>query len=321
MLCEFAHAFPGQLATLLDRDLHLKRNFREETATDLLMMGLVGLNSLDIKVFFPEEPPTGGDMEWIYAAPHEVGGGVYLRLIIQAKRAKYAKLKSGGYWYYDHLDHGSPPGQQAQTLVDYAASSPDGHATLPLYFFYHPASAIAPPAPRRPDVQGVNVVFADKVAPKVKGGCSKADKRLGEWRDHFFSLSDLLCWPYASEPAAPSAPHRPTGSQFLVGGDFVEAGLATPFWHPDLVADRLNDLIGDAGLDAATAAPRFVEPATMSDDIRRVVDGDLTKKERRAQRRTRVVLSTRLTRMSEGYEQNREALRGRRFSKGRDGQG
>lgn len=82
MLCEFAHAFPDRLATLLERDRHLKRNFREETATDYLMMGILGLSSGDISVDFPDESATGGDMEWIYAAPHDVGGGTYLRLII-----------------------------------------------------------------------------------------------------------------------------------------------------------------------------------------------------------------------------------------------
>jgi hypothetical protein len=46
MLCEFAHRFPRYLANLLERDRFLTRNFREETATDLLMMGLVALHSL-----------------------------------------------------------------------------------------------------------------------------------------------------------------------------------------------------------------------------------------------------------------------------------
>src|SRR4051794_19589724 len=108
MLCEFAHAFPGRLAEILDRDKSLKRNFREETATDLLMAGMVGLQEFGVTVEFPEESVTGADMDWIYAAPHDIGGGTYLRLMIQAKRAKLASLKNGKYWYYEHLDYGAP---------------------------------------------------------------------------------------------------------------------------------------------------------------------------------------------------------------------
>lgn len=93
MLCEFANYFPRNLAQLLDRDRHLTRNFREETATDLLMMGLISFQPLGIRVDFPDEKATGADMDWIFAAPHEVGGGVYLRLMIQAKRCKEQKLK------------------------------------------------------------------------------------------------------------------------------------------------------------------------------------------------------------------------------------
>ena len=71
MLCELAHSFPSRIAELLERDRHLKRNFREETVTDLLMASLVGMEPLGISVDFPDEPVTGGDMEWVYAAPLE----------------------------------------------------------------------------------------------------------------------------------------------------------------------------------------------------------------------------------------------------------
>lgn len=143
MLCEFANRFPKDLAILLERDRHLTRNFREETATDPLMMGLTPLRPRGVHVDFADETVTGADMDWIYAAPHEVGGGSYLRLMIQAKRAKLQTLKSGStYWFYDQLDHGTPKGSQAQALVTHAAGKPDGMDTLPLYMFYHPQSAL-----------------------------------------------------------------------------------------------------------------------------------------------------------------------------------
>jgi hypothetical protein len=310
VLCEFAHAFPGRLADLLERDRHLKRNFREETATDLLMMGLLGLSSDDITVDFPDEGATGGDMEWIYAAPQDVAGGTFLRLIIQSKRSKYAALKSGGYWFYDHLDHGIPAGSQAQTLVSYAASSPEGQATLPLYFFYHPRSAITSPVAGRPNIEGLNVVLADKVAPIVNGGCAKSKKRLGEWRNHFFSLSDLLCWPL-SDPTPTAGPPPPGATEFLVDGAFIGAVAAAPAWHPDFVADRLNAILDDSRGEAAPS--RRVEPAPgVPDEIRRAIAGETTQKDRSKLKRPRVILTTPVTREDPSYQANREALRSRR---------
>ena len=61
----------------------------------MLMASLIGLQSLGITVDFPDEVTTGGDMEWVFAAPLEVKGGRYLKLILQAKRAQLAKLKKG----------------------------------------------------------------------------------------------------------------------------------------------------------------------------------------------------------------------------------
>src|ERR1700734_3542592 len=103
MLCELAHQFPLHIAALLERDRSLTRNFREETVTDLLMASLVGLEAFGVRVQFPDEPTTGGDMDWIYVAPLEINGGRYLRLILQAKRASEVKLKKSRYWFYQYL--------------------------------------------------------------------------------------------------------------------------------------------------------------------------------------------------------------------------
>jgi hypothetical protein len=224
MLCELAHNFPLRIAELLERDRGLTRNFREETVTDLLMASLVGLEAFGVRVQFPYEPTTGGDMDWIYAAPLEISGGSYLRLILQAKRAQFAKLKAGGYWFYQHLDHES--GQQAQTLTDYAATSPDGMATLPLYIFYHPASALAPAVGRRPAIDGINIVFGSKIVPAVKGGCGREKKRVGYWRNDFMPFSDLLCW-----PAVAISPAPPTGDVTEFLADANVAFLSSLTWR------------------------------------------------------------------------------------------
>ncbi|WP_433996363.1 DUF6615 family protein [Bradyrhizobium liaoningense] len=64
MLCLFAQHFPRSVAALLQRGQVLKRRFREETVTDLLMANLLQLGGGSIIVEFPDEPTTGADMEW-----------------------------------------------------------------------------------------------------------------------------------------------------------------------------------------------------------------------------------------------------------------
>jgi len=302
MLCELAHNFPRLIANLLERDRHLKRNFREETVTDLLMASLVGLESCGIQVNLPDEPTTGGDMDWIYAAPLEIKGGQYLRLILQAKRAQCAERKKGNYWFYQHLDHGVPAGQQVKTLIQYAATSPDGMPTLPLYMFYHPASALRPAVGSKPAVEGINIVFASTVANIVKGRCGLKEKRVAYWQDNFLPLSDLLCWPVIVEPAAMPPPSNAT--EFLLGPG---TGFLYPLsgaFHPDLVARRLQ---GRRDQSRARIAPDEPEPPPIvptdgiPDDIRRAIDGKMTGEDRERLKRPRVIFTTRMTRDSPSF--------------------
>lgn len=182
----------------------------------------MSLRPLGITVDFPDEEVTGADMDWIYAAPHEGDGGAYLRLMIQSKRCKEKRPKvSSSYWYYDHLDHGTPKGSQAQTLVNYAATSPDGMDTLPLYMFYHPQSALQDAAGVLPEVEGINIRLARDVVNTVKGGCGVEENKVSYWRAGFLSLSDLLCWPVVDLPPPPSLP-RESATEFLLPSGFEE---------------------------------------------------------------------------------------------------
>jgi hypothetical protein len=124
MLCSFAADFPHFVARFLERDRSLTRNFREETITDLLMASLVAFRRLGITVQFPNETLTGGDMEFIFVSPHEISGGRYCRILIQAKRAHLAARVRNPYWFYQHLDH--LKGNQAKILTAQAKD------TLPL---------------------------------------------------------------------------------------------------------------------------------------------------------------------------------------------
>jgi hypothetical protein len=275
----------------------LTRNFREETVTDLLMASLVGLEPFGVRVDFPDEPTTGGDMDWIYAAPLEINGGRYLRLILQAKRAKFAKLKTGGYWYYQHLDHGTPAGQQAQTLMAYASSSPGGMSTLPLYILYHPRSTLAPAVSGRPDIEGINLIFASNVASVVLGGCTRHEKKVDYWRDGFMPLSDILCWPVVV--GDPRAPPPLDATRFIVGPTEVALPNLAGGFHPDIVARRLQyrrERAGIFGPQPETPLPPIEAADGIPNDIRRAIDGHVTPEDRKALERPRVVLSTRIRR-------------------------
>lgn len=274
------------------------------------MMGLTPLQPLGVRVDFPDETVTGADMDWIFAAPHDAGGGSYLRLMIQGKRCKRAKLKDGSaYWYYDHLDHGTPKGSQAQTLVNHAASKPDGMDTLPLYMFYHPQSALKPAAGYLPAVEGINIRLARDIVGTVTGGCKRREKKVSHWRAGFLTLSDLLCWPIVTEPAPP--PPGEPATEFLLPGTFGQVTYRAMAFHPELVAERINLVRGET---APFADPDFaVRPSRgIPQHIRRAIAGELTEKDRAVLERPRVILSTPLTSEDPQFEHARAAVRRRR---------
>jgi hypothetical protein len=83
MLCLLAQHFPRSVGNLLQRGQSLKRRFREETITDLLMANLLALGGGSIIVDFPDEPTTGADMEWNFINRDT---REYFQIILQAKR-------------------------------------------------------------------------------------------------------------------------------------------------------------------------------------------------------------------------------------------
>ncbi|MEJ5083877.1 DUF6615 family protein [Ochrobactrum sp. MYb379] len=298
MLCDLAHNFPPRVSEFLERDRSLKRNFREERVTDMLMSSLVALQPFGITVDFPDEPTTGGDMEWIFAAPRDINGGRYLRIVLQAKRAQLSKTKLG-YWYYQHLDH--EKGKQASTLISHAAGSPRGMSSLPLYIFYHPSSALSPKTASLPAVEGVNLVFAHQIAPVVAGGCGVKDKKVEAWRGSFMPLSDILCWPfvYASLGA------RPAGSRgFQIAGDPMWTLRFTPSFHPDVVAARLQRRLKGAGGKYSLPADliRRVAPAEgIPADLQRAIAGNMTPADRKDLARPRVIFTTQMSQEHPSY--------------------
>lgn len=194
-LCEFAKSFPTLAADILHRDRHKRRNFREETITDLLTAGLTAFEPFGIYVDFPvDESKTGEDMDWEFVNPHAVDGRRYLRLHIQAKRAIRSKGKFP-YWYYRELDHAVPKGaqhgSQHKLLVDGAKAIP---GCVALYIFYHTREALITGENGKVDVEGVNLMFADQLAMKLTPGrWPIGEKKVETLRKHFLPLEPFLC--------------------------------------------------------------------------------------------------------------------------------
>ena len=230
LLCGFAHQFPDLAAEILFRDRHKRRNFREESITDVLMAGLTAFEPFGISVDFPaDELKTGEDMDWEFVDPRAPDGCRYLRLHIQAKRAILSNCKKRPYWFYRELDHaveGAPRGSQHRFLVDSAKAAP---GCVPLYMFYHPRDALVPKKAKLPAIEGVNVMFADWIPQKLSPW-PVADKKVEKWRPHFMPVSSLLCFGHGPT-FLPDMPDRRTA--FLVFG-------SSGFVSPGELANRLN---------------------------------------------------------------------------------
>jgi hypothetical protein len=224
--------FPDFIADFLNLERNKSRKFREETITDMLMAGLIGREQFGISVdWSPDEHVTGADMEWIFAAPRQGPNGLYIRLLIQAKRATYHRLRvRPSHWRYAHLNHDK--GAQATALVNQAAAIP---GTLPLYIFYHPRPALKPKRRRHRSIDGVNLVLAHLIEPLVQGRCPPRIKRVSYWRPHFMQLKHFLCGIQAQQAL-------PLGTilGFLRAQDELEGSLAI---HPNIISVKLQGQI------------------------------------------------------------------------------
>jgi len=211
MLCTLAKTFPDFVGRFLEQGLALRRRFREETVTDLLMGTLMTAAGGRVIVEFPNEPQTGADMEWNFV---DTRTRAFFRLVIQAKQA----YGVGAIWSrhcYREIYHTSGSGSilQAQTLCDTARTSV---ATYPLYLFYHPQSTIDLARNRgKQKIEGVNVADGYEIERLVKGAKGRRlrtqNRSLKTIAPLLSPLSSLFC-PSSALPMSPAAyvGRRPT---------------------------------------------------------------------------------------------------------------
>jgi hypothetical protein len=231
LLCEFSRRFPDFAANMLDREMGKKKRFREETITDLLMAGLIGFEPLGIRVDFPEdESKTGNDMDWEFVDQHAIDGRCYLKLHIQAKRAILSTGQKP-YWYYRELDHSVPRGALHGTQHKLLLNN-QKPGNVSMYIFYHSRRALEPSKNGAPAIEGVNIIFADKIpSNETKKKWPRKSKKVEKWRENFLTLADILC----SGSGVLPFPNPTPGAPF-----FSRALLVSP----GQLADRLNEQQG-----------------------------------------------------------------------------
>lgn len=213
MLCQLAHHFPPFVESFLERSRPLRRRFREESVTDLLMGSLITTGGRRIIVEFPDEPVTGADMEWNFVNPDD---GTFFRMLLQAKQC----YGGGSVWTrhgYKELLHQSGSGRklQASVLCDTARAAT---ATYPLYIFYNPASTCeAARGAGFTAVTGASLADGYLIEGLVRGATTRAlrtgNKSLKAIAPLLFPLTDLFCpqavlatGPQAFAPGAPAFP-------------------------------------------------------------------------------------------------------------------
>src|SRR5271156_1440807 len=130
MLCQFAQQFPNFVADFLNRSRSLRRRFREESVTDLLMASLIAIGGDRVPVEFPNEPVTGADMEWNFVNWDD---GSFYRLRIQAKKL-YGIGRNWKRHSYTHLLDLSPNKRPQVEVLCEAARRVQAY---PLYIFYN----------------------------------------------------------------------------------------------------------------------------------------------------------------------------------------
>jgi hypothetical protein len=189
--CDLANRLPVMIADFLDIEQKLKRRFREDSVTDILVASLLSLPGNDVVVLAPSEVKTGGDFDLVVVNP--VSGDV-VQFRIQAKRLTPHKhdWMTGSY---AELAHPHNNGGQSQTLIRSIGS--EKITTIPLYAFYNPAHVCKASGDT---VSGIELASGWEIRERIKAIVKVKPKRLpykriGSLQPLFFPLSTILCAP------------------------------------------------------------------------------------------------------------------------------
>lgn len=239
MLCELANYFPPLAANFLERSNKLRRRFREESITDLLMANILAAGGGAVLVDFPDEPTTGADMEWTFV---NTDTNQSFQLLLQAKKLHDAE-QDWRRQQYRELFYKTGAGNTLQ--VDLLCNTATSRASaFPLYVFYNPSGSCS--SARRAgatNIVGVNLCAATTIRSLAYPARFRSSNRtLGNLQPHLFRLSDVFC-PNVVEPLGPLAF---AGRSIPLLLTFSERGpiLGRPFPPtPEVVRSRLTEIL------------------------------------------------------------------------------
>ena len=194
--CDLAKRMPPLVADFLDLESSLRRRFREESVSAMIVASLIRLSGPGLSVQVPEdESKTGNDFDIVIFDPAHRTAVQYR---IQAKRlTPHHTLWERGS--YVELAHPNGTGAQSLSLVRSAAAE-RRIPTVPLYAFYNPARACEPSGGlisgiEMADGRAIRAVVRELIRARPK---RPPLKRLSTLHPLFFPLSRILC-PSASD--------------------------------------------------------------------------------------------------------------------------
>lgn len=250
MLCSLSQQFPAFVEGFLDQSRQLRRRFREESVTDILMGGLITAGGGRIIVDFPDEPATGADMEWNFVNPYK---GKFFRILLQAKQC-FGKGNNWKRHNYRHILHttGNKLTPQAEILCNTARTE---QSTYPLYILYNPKkTCLAARKDGATNVVGACLADGYKIERLVKNAKGRAlrtrNKNLRTIAPLLFPLSNLFCPPNI----LPLGPFARQWSMFpdpiIIGRKDGESVVGIPIPPtPQDIRQRIVDIRGAQALE------------------------------------------------------------------------
>ena len=190
---DLADRLPPLIADFLDLEITLRRRFREESVSDMIVASLLRLAGADLSVQVPSsEKVTGNDFDIIVYEPPTRNAVQYR---IQAKRLT-PHATNWGMGSYKELAHPHGTGTQSSALIRSSAAE-KRILTIPLYAFYNPARTCTASGG---SVNGLKLAdgyaIRAQIAKLLKAKPKRPPvKRLATLHSLFFPLSTLLCPP------------------------------------------------------------------------------------------------------------------------------
>jgi len=189
--CDLAGRLPALIADFLDLEISLRRRFREESVSDIVVATLLRAAGPDLSVQVPiDEKITGNDFDIIVFDPAKRSA---VQFRIQAKRlgSHASNWRMGSY---KELAHPHNTGTQSAALIRSSAAE-RRILTVPLYAFYNPARACVASGGA---IGGIELAdghaVRSLVAALVKAKPKRLPyKRLSTLQSLFFPLTTLLC--------------------------------------------------------------------------------------------------------------------------------